>query len=174
MGSSAIKLAALQTRAILLIQQSNWKDAAADFEEILQIKSLSNNDKRMALHGLAISLYRSDIVMLSESLKLFDVIDDSDEIRCSKGVALLLSRDLKKAEENFANSNLPEAKFNHALIHFRQENFGACLKMLELIERNPELSHLSRELTARIFLIRLEIRIDKNGLTTSFQSTVSF
>ena len=157
MSSPAIKLAALQTRAILLIQKSNWKDAAADFEEILQIKNLSNNDKRMALHGLAISIYRSDTVMLAESLKLFDVIGDNDEIRCSKGVALLISGDLKKSEENFVNSNLSEAKFNHALIHFRQGNFGACLKMLELIDKKPELAHLSRELTARIFLIRLEI-----------------
>ena len=60
----------------------------------------------MTHHGLAIVTHRAitDPAAVDQAIKLFSKIPSSDEVSCSKGVALLISGRLEEAVREFQNS----------------------------------------------------------------------
>ena len=76
-----IRLAALQTRAVLWLQRSNWAKAKEDFEQILS-NFPHAIDEQMVKHGLAIVTHRSmgNKSDIKQAIMLFDELEERDSL----------------------------------------------------------------------------------------------
>ena len=159
-SKSMVRLAAYETRAVLWLQRSKWSNAQNDFFEILKFPNLTESEISMTKHGLAIVTHRAveNKNGLQKSINLFAQVTPSDEVSCSKGVALMISGQFEDAAAEFLNSqSLKQSQFNLSLLHYRRGHFAACIKQLnQLTKEDSFLADLTHLLKARIFLIRQE------------------